>query len=173
MPALPKSAVFFDAEQVTLQMILKVKWRRGTAKPHDFAPNCKLIRKKIAATGQPVARQREAHRHKSLSSFILLALLIGIIQTKEMRPPHGIQCSISWYYHLCFSTPMPQTLNMCYISLGTHWLIYLCRVRQQNSNNKWPSIVQPEQRYSAAFLSASFLQYFFSATDIIWNYRWK
>lgn len=66
-PSLPSLA--FDAEQVTLQMILKVKWRMGTTKLPDFAPECRFIRKKTVETGRPVACQPKAHRHESLSSF--------------------------------------------------------------------------------------------------------
>lgn len=91
------------------------------------------------------------------------AFLTGTVQRKEINPPPcGMWFFFSRYYHLCLSTPTPQTLNMCYMSLGTHWLIYLCRVRQQNYNNKLQNIVQLEQKYKN---SSCF--FFFSARDII------
>lgn len=49
---------------------------------------------------------------------------------------------------------MPQTPNMCYMSLGTHWLIYLCRERQHNNNKL--QILRLEQRYSTKILPAFF-----------------
>lgn len=53
-----------------------------------------------------------------------------------MKTPHELGVPLADITSLLLCPPVSQTLNMCHVSSGAHWLIYLFKVWQQQQQQQ-------------------------------------